>query len=140
MSLKDRRRFPRIATDNLHLNITFKVGSSQSVLQTNGRIINVSLSGLQIETQNPIASHDVYLKVTDPENIPSEIRGSVVYCEKVSPKKFHVGIGFIGSNMEKFKFFSQLMLIHNDTTTLGFDSIHNRIEKVSRIEEGLTEI
>jgi hypothetical protein len=139
MNLKDRRRFSRIATDNLDLNITFKVGGSQNVLNTNGRIVNVSLSGLQIETQNPIASSDVYLKVTDPENIPIEIRGSVVYCEKISPKKFHVGISFIGSNIEKYKFFSQLILIQDDTTTLEFDSIPNRIEKVSGIEDVHTE-
>ena len=135
MNLKDRRKYPRTATDNSHLYITLKGYGSQGVLKTNGRIINVSLSGLQIETQNPIASHGVYLKVTDPENIPNEIRGRVVYCEKVSPKKFHVGIGFIGSNIEKFKFFSQLMLIHNDTATLEFDSIPNRIETVSGFED-----
>jgi hypothetical protein len=90
MNLKERRKFPRFATDNLHLNITLKGGGSQSALKIKGRIVDVSLPGLQMETQYPVASKDVYLKVTDPENNPNEIRGRVVYCEKFSPKKFHV--------------------------------------------------
>ena len=139
MNLKERRKFPRIATTNLHLNITLKGGGSQSSLKIKSRIVNVSLHGLQMETQYSVASKDVCLKVTDPENIPNEIRGSVVYCEKISPKKFHVGIGFIGSNIEKYNFFSQLMLIQNSTTTLEFDSTDNRIEKVIGIEEAHTE-
>jgi len=38
------------------------------------------------------------LRVVDLENNPIEIKGRVVYCNKISPKMFHVGISFIGSN------------------------------------------
>ena len=108
MSPKERRKFPRVATHNLHLNITFAGGDAQSVSQIRCRIVNISLTGLQIETQYPIESKDVHLRAVDLENNPIEIKGRVVYCENISPEMFHVGISFIGSNMDKYKFMSQL--------------------------------
>jgi hypothetical protein len=108
MSPKERRQFPRVATHNLHLNITFAGGYTQSVSQIKCRIVNISLTGLKIESQYPIESKDVDLSVIDLENNPIEIKGRVVYCEEISPEMFHVGIGFVGSNMDKYKFMSQL--------------------------------
>jgi hypothetical protein len=124
MSSKERRKFSRVVTENLHLNITLTGDDFQSVSQIRGRIVNFSLDGLQIETQYPIASKEVYLRVTNSENNPDEIRGRVVYCEKISPEIFHVGIGFIGPNMDKYKFISQIMTIKDDMTTLELESIH----------------
>jgi hypothetical protein len=98
MHLKDRRKLPRIATDNLRSTITFIKDESQSVSQIECRIVNISLAGLQIEAQYPIKSEHVYLGVNDLGNNPIKIKGRVIYCEKFSPKMFHVGISFIGSN------------------------------------------
>jgi hypothetical protein len=38
--------------------------------------------------------------VNDLGNNPIEIKGRVIYCEKISPKMFHVGVSFIDSNSE----------------------------------------
>ena len=100
MSPKERRRFPRIATDNLHSTIKFIKDDTQTVSQIECLIVNISVAGLQIETQFPIKSKHVHLRVIDTENKPIEIRGRVVYCNKISPKMFHVGISFIDSNSE----------------------------------------
>ena len=108
MSPIERRKFPRVATHNLHLNITFTKGDTQSASQIECRMVNISLMGLQIETQYPIESEHVHLRAIDLENNPIEIKGRVVYCEKISPEMFHVGISFIGSNMDKYKFMSHL--------------------------------
>jgi hypothetical protein len=108
MSPKERRQFPRFATHNLHLNITFAGDDTQNVSQIRCRIVNISLTGLKIETQYPIESQDVHLRAVDLENNPIEIKGRVVYYEKISSERFHVGIGFIGSNMDKYKFMSHL--------------------------------
>ena len=108
MSPKERRQFPRVATHNLYLNITFEGGDAQSISQIRCRIVNINLTGLQIETQYPIESKDVHLKAVDFGNNPIEINGRVVYCEEISPEIFHVGIGFVGSNMNKYKFMSRL--------------------------------
>jgi hypothetical protein len=100
MRPKERRKFPRIATDNLHSTIKFIKDDTQSVSQTECRIVNISVAGLQIETQYPINSKHVYLAVTDLDGNPIEIKGRVIYCNKISPKIFHVGISFIGPNSE----------------------------------------
>ena len=100
MNPKDRRKLPRIATDNLHSTVTFIKDESQSISQIECRIVNISLAGLQIETQYPIKSRHVYLGVNDIGNNPIEIKGRVIYCEKISPKMFHVGVSFIDSNSE----------------------------------------
>jgi hypothetical protein len=78
MSSKERRKFSRVVTENLHLNITLTGDDFQGVSKIRGRIVNFSLDGLQIETQYPIASKEVYLKAANSENNPSEMRGRVV--------------------------------------------------------------
>jgi hypothetical protein len=98
MIQKERRKFPRIAVDNLHSTIKFIEGGAQIASQIECRIVNMSIAGLQIETKYPIKSEHVHLRVVDLENNPIEINGRVVYCNKISPKIFHVGISFIGSN------------------------------------------
>ena len=127
MSSQERRKFARIATEKLNLNITLTGDDFQGVSQIKGRIVNFSLDGLQIETHYPIASMEVYLKVTNSENNPDEIRGRVVYCEKISPETYHIGIGLIGLNMDKYKFISKIITIKGDVTTLEVESIHKGI-------------
>jgi hypothetical protein len=100
MRPKERRKFSRIATDNLHSTIKFIQNDTQNVSQTECRIVNISVAGLQIETKYPINSKHVHLAVTDLESNPIEIKGRVIYCHKISSKMFHVGISFIGPNSE----------------------------------------
>jgi hypothetical protein len=118
MSSKERRKFARVVTKDLHLNITLTGDDFQGVSQIRGRIVNFSLDGLQIAIQYPIVSKKVFLKVTNSGNNPSEIRGRIVYCEEILPKKYHVGIGLIGLNMDKYKFISNIIRIKDDMTTL----------------------
>jgi len=110
MNPKERRKSPRIVADNLHSNIISQEADAQSVSRIECRVVNISVDGVQIETQYPIKSEHVHLGVIDSEKIPIEIKGRVVYCEKISSKIFHVGVCFIGSNMDKYKFMSQLLI------------------------------
>ena len=127
MSSKERRKFSRIVTENLNLNITLTGDDFQGVSQIKGRIVNFSLDGLQIETKYPIASNEVYLKVINSENNPDRIRGRVVYCEKISPEIYHVGIGLVGLNMDKYKFISQITTIKDDMTTIELESMQRGV-------------
>jgi PilZ domain len=114
---KERRKFPRIATDNLHSTITFIKGSSQTVSQMECRIVNISVAGLQIETKFPIKSEHIHLGVIDLENNPIEIKGRVVYCNKISPKKYHVGISFISSDSEIEQLYGDVFKRHTILST-----------------------
>jgi hypothetical protein len=116
MRPKERRKFPRIATDNLHSTIKFIQNDTQNVSQTECRIVNISVAGLQIETKYPINSKHVHLAVTDLENNPIEIKGRVIYCNKISPEMFHVGISFIGANFQ-IELFGDVIKRHTNLST-----------------------
>ena len=90
MNSEERRRFPRIEINNLHSKIAVKKGNTES--------------------EYPIKSEYVHLGAIDSGNNPLEIKGEVVHCKEVSPKMFHVGIKFIGSDVEKRKFILQLKI------------------------------
>ena len=127
MNIEERRKFQRIAADNLHLNITFTKDDNQSVSQIDCRVVNISHDGVQIETQYPIKSEHVNLGVIDSRKNRLEIKGRVVYCEKISPKIFYVGVSFIGSNMDKYRFMSQLMIPLSNSQVniaIGDKSLH----------------
>ena len=122
MSFEERRKFHRIDIHNLPLDISVK-GIEDSISSSiRCRIVNLSMDGLKLETPSPIELQDVHLKSYDSENSPNEIEGKIVYCEEISQKNFHVGIGLIGSNMEKFKFISRL--------TNQFDIYHVNINTI----------
>lgn len=116
MRPKERRRFPRIATDNIHSTIKFIKDDTQTVSKTGCRIVNISVAGLQIETQHPIKSKYVHLGVMNLENKPIEIKGRVVYCNKISPEMFHVGISFIGANSQ-IELFGDVIKRHTNLST-----------------------
>jgi len=127
MNLKERRKFQRIAVDNLHSNITFTKDNNQSVSHIDCRVVNISLDGLQIEMQYPIKSEHVHLGVIDSRKNRLEIKGRVAYCEKISPRMFHVGVSLFGSNMDKYKFISQLMIPLSNSQvniTIGDESLY----------------
>jgi hypothetical protein len=127
MNSEERRKFPRVVNQNPHIKITLSGDDFQSISQIRGRIVNFSLDGMQIETQFPIASKEICLRINNSENNPDEIRGMVVYCERISSEIYHVGIGLIGLNMDKYKFISQIMTNKDDMTTIELEGIHKSI-------------
>ena len=122
MSFEERRKFHRIDVHNLHLDISVKDIEDSISSSIRCSIVNLSMDGLKLETPSPIELQDVHLKSYDSENSPNEIEGKIVYCEEISQKIFHVGIGLIGSNMKKFKFISIL--------TNQFDICHVNINTI----------
>jgi len=66
------------------------------VSQGMGRAMNVSRSGMLIETKTPIEGDQVSLMTADSEDNLIEIVGCVVYCKKTESGMYHSGISFIG--------------------------------------------
>lgn len=127
MKPNDRRKFQRIGIDNHHLDATLNAGSSISFSQIKCRIVNISMGGLQIAAQYPVELQEVHLRVTDLENKPSVIRARPVYCERIAPGQFSIGLAFIGSNMDKYNFFSQLIKIDKQMTTFEINSTQSAL-------------
>ena len=82
MNSKERRKFPRIATHHLHLNITLTECNLQQDRQIQCEIANISFDGLLIVTPQPINSQEISLGVADLENNLKTINGRVFYCEE----------------------------------------------------------
>ena len=123
MSFRERRRFHRIDAHNLHLNISVKGIDASISSSLRCQIVNLSMDGLKLETQFAVQPQDVHFMASDSGKNLNEIAGRVVYCEEISQDKFHIGIGLIGSNKEKFLFISKL--------TKQFDSCHVNISSLS---------
>ena len=131
MNPKDHREFPRIGTNSHYLEITLKAGSSKSFTQIKCRMVNISIGGLQIETPYPVESQEVQLRVNDLEIEPNVIRARIVYCERIAAGQFYIGLAFIGSNMDRYNFFSQLIKIDEEINTLQIDSAQNMLNESS---------
>ena len=123
MSFRERRRFHRIEAHNLHLNITVKGIDASIPSSLQCRIGNLSMDGLKLETHFAVEAQDVDLRTSDSGKHLNEIAGNVIYCEEISQDKFHLGIGLIGSDKEKFLFISKL--------TMQFDRCHVNINDLS---------
>ena len=127
MNPTDNREFQRIGTNSNYLEITLNAGSSESFSQTKCRIVNISISGLQIETPYPIESQEVQLRLNDLEIDPNIIRARTAYCERIAPDKFYIGLAFIGSNMDKYNFFSQLIKLDKEMSVLEINSTQSAL-------------
>jgi hypothetical protein len=81
MDGKERRRHTRIETRNLisHDSIGRK---GQIVSRNMGRALNVSLSGILLETMHPIDEEFVSIITIDLENKLIESKGRLIYCRK----------------------------------------------------------
>jgi hypothetical protein len=134
MNPKDHREFPRTGTNSHYLEITLKAGSSKSFTQIKCRMVNISIGGLQIETPYPIESQEVQLRVNDLEIEPNVIRARIVYCERIAAGQFYIGLAFIGSNMDKYNFFSQLFKLDNEMISLGINTTQSALIQSSAMD------
>jgi hypothetical protein len=104
----ERRKHARIETRNLisHDSINKK---GQIVSRNMGRAIDVSRSGILLETAQPIDGDYVSIVTVDLENKLIELKGRVIYCRKTQSGMYHAGIEFMGSEQETTSFAVKLI-------------------------------
>lgn len=108
MNPRDRRKHPRVETNNLFAHKTMdKQGRYLS--QGMGKAIDVSQNGIKLETSYPIEGDRVSLMSAAMDDRLIEIVGETVYCRQVKPDTYHVGLEFIGSEEEIKTFISELV-------------------------------
>lgn len=93
MAIEEKRKHSRI--DSLHLLNYIHYGESEDdATQGMGRTLNVSESGILLETHIPIdADRNVQLTIGIEENVV-DIKGSVVYSKKNAEGRYESGIEF----------------------------------------------
>lgn len=91
---ENKRRHERYDSLNL-LSYVCLDSDGKEWMQGIGRTLNISETGLQLETHEPIETKYVVLLSVGIEDDLVDIRGKVVYCNRGGEKKFECGIEFI---------------------------------------------
>ncbi len=90
---KDKRKHHRI--DSLNLSYISVDENDNIIKQGMGRTLNISESGILLETNFLIDSHHVLFLSVGLEDELVDIKGKVVYCRAGEDKKFETGIEFL---------------------------------------------
>lgn len=106
----DRRKYHRVAISNLisYLSID-EDGKLRD--QSIGKALNISQSGLFLETTRIISSERISLMSIDPDNNLIEIKGKVAYSKCIGSGKFGSGIHFQATDNENIQFAINLVKV-----------------------------
>jgi hypothetical protein len=108
MGEKERRKYSRV---QIYDPISYLSKDSKGkVLGYNIAVVrNVSQTGIQIETSQPISSDNISLMFFDLGNKEIEIKGEVVYCTKNNSGQYNIGIHLAGTAAENLQFIKALV-------------------------------
>jgi len=108
MGEKERRKYSRV---QIYDPISYLSKDSKGkVLGYNIAVVrNVSQTGIQIETFQPISSDNISLMFFDLGNKEIEIKGEVVYCTKNNSGQYNIGIHLAGTAAENLQLIKALV-------------------------------
>ncbi len=92
MVSKDKRKHLRV--NSLNLSYVFVDGDNDEEKQTIGRTLNVSESGILLETYIPVNLNDTLLLTIGLKEDLINIKGIVVHIAKDENEKYEVGVQF----------------------------------------------
>ncbi|MDX2441629.1 MAG: PilZ domain-containing protein [Desulfobacterales bacterium] len=92
MGSKDKRKHFRV--NSLNLSYVFVDGNNDEGKQTIGRTLNVSESGILLETHIPLNLNDNLLLTIGLKEDLVDIKGKVVHSAKDEQGKYEVGVKF----------------------------------------------
>ncbi len=108
MDEKDRRKHTRVETNNL-ISYESKGKEGKIVSSSIGKALNISRSGIMLETTDPIEAEYVSLMTFDLDNNLIEMTGELIYCRETASGVFQAGINFTGSEEKTAKFAVKLI-------------------------------
>lgn len=100
--MEEKRKHSRIGSTNL-LNYIYLDEGEGDATQGMGRTLNVSESGLLLETHNPIDTKNIISLTVGFEEEMMDIRGRVVYSKKNEAGMYETGIEFFDINEDVLK-------------------------------------
>lgn len=115
MTTENKRRHQRV--DSLNLSYICVDENGLMVKQGMGRTLNVSESGICLETFFDIDTKYFLTLTIALQNILVDIRGKVAYCRSAQEEKFETGVEFLDLD-QKCKDVLQdfIRLFHEETT------------------------
>ena len=110
MGTRDKRKHPRVSTSNL---ISFELHNDDGDLlnQSMARALNISQSGILIETAHKIAAERISLMSAGSDNELVKIKGRVVYSRENGSGMYETGISFGGTEKENINFAKKLVKV-----------------------------
>ena len=109
--ITERRQHTRFKASNL-ISYVCSENNGNDISQGVGKGINVSSSGILIETHTPITSQNISLIVSSRGDEIINIKGKVVYCRTEDSGMFRTVIKFLETN-EKIRLFVKNMIKGN---------------------------
>ena len=116
----DRRRYRRVPTNNPITYVLVDEDGTQ-IGQGIGSALNISQSGILLETDKSLWSTYILLVSTDMENKTIEIVGKVVFSKKVEEGCYWSGIKFRGEHQDNVKFRRDLIRVFHQKHVMGID-------------------
>ncbi len=108
----ERRQYPRVKINNL-TSYVGKRANGEILEQNMGKALNVSQSGIFLETPQIVFSEFISLMSVDQNNNLVEIMGEVVYSTIYKAGTCGVGIRFEGMHTENIQFVTKLIKVFN---------------------------
>ena len=108
MGEKERRKYSRV---QIFDPISYLSKNSEGkVIGYNVAVVrNVSQTGIQIETFQPISSKYICLMFFDLADHEIEVKGEVRYCAKNDSGQYNIGIHLVGTAAKNLKFVKALV-------------------------------
>jgi hypothetical protein len=78
-----------------------------------GKAINISRSGILLETPRSIDSERLLLMTVDQDDNLIEMTGRLVYCKQAASGMYHAGVKFVGSDEEISRFTVKLIKLYH---------------------------
>jgi hypothetical protein len=108
----ERRRHIRVETRNLILQ--YSVSKNGQIISNNmAKTLNVSQTGILIETEHPIETEHISLRITYFDDNLINSNGRVIYCIKTQSGMYQSGIKFSGFEDETSMFAVKLIKLYH---------------------------
>jgi len=112
MDAADRRKHVRVETSNL-ISYESIDKDGEIVFNSMGKALNVSRSGILLETAHLIEAEYVSLRTVALDNNMIKLKGQLIYCRKTDSGLYQCGIRFAGSEEETAKFAVKLIKLYH---------------------------
>ena len=108
MSTPERRKHPRV---NVHYPVSYvcKDGKGCVMQENMGVALNISQSGIFIETAEGIFAKHITIISVDLNNSIIKTKGKVAFCKKSKSGKYGTGISFEGTHAQNINFVKRLI-------------------------------
>ena len=108
----DRRKFTRVPTLNVVSFLSIDENGN-TLSHGMGKALDISQSGIRLETSQKIESDYILLEFVDLEDTLVNIKGKVAYCKSFDQKVFNIGISFEGTHEENIAIAAKLLRMYH---------------------------